>query len=74
MKAYKYLIVYEIWGKGTFVGRGTCEVLLKRRITSKAEVEEIEAGILLDSGKGEGHTAMVVNYMLMDEVKYESEG
>ena len=54
MRAYKYLIVYEIWGKGIFVGRGTCEMLLKRRITSKAEVEEIEAGILLDSGKGEG--------------------
>lgn len=74
MRAYKYLIVYEICGKGTFVGRGTCEVLLKRRITSKVEVEEIEAGILLDSGKGEGHTVMVVNYILMDEVEYESEG
>lgn len=71
MKAYKYLMVYEIWGEGMFTGRGTCEVLLRKRISSKEEIEEAEARILVNSGKGEGHTAMVINYILMDEVEYE---
>lgn len=74
MKGMKYYVVYEVWQNGSTVGKGTCEVLLKKRITERKDVEEIENLILRDKNIPEGMNAVIVNWIYMDEVEYESEG
>lgn len=71
MKVMKYYVVYEVWRNEVTVGKGTCEVLLKKRITDKKEVEEIENLILRDKNMPEGLNAVIVNWIYMDEVEYE---
>ena len=73
MKGMKYYVVYEVWQDGITVGKGTCEVLLKKRITDKKEVEEIENLILRDKNMPEGLNAVVVNWIYMDEVEVKDE-
>ena len=73
MKAIKYYVVYEIWQDGSTVGKGTCEVALKKRITEKKEVEEIENLVLRDKNLPEGLNAVVVNWIYMDEVEIKDE-
>lgn len=73
MKGMKYFVVYEIWQNGVTIGKGTCESMLKKRITEKKDIEEIEALIIKDKGLPEDSCAMIVNYILMDEVEIKDE-
>ena len=74
MKKIKYYVVYEIWQNGSTIGKGTCEVALKKRITEKKDIEEIEELALRDKNIPIDCTAVVVNYILMDEVDVDEEG
>lgn len=74
MKKIKYYVVYEIWQNGRTIGKGTCEVVLKKRITEKKDIEEIEELALRDKNIPIDCTAVVVNYILMDEVEIDEEG
>ena len=74
MKAYKYYVVYEIWQNGNIIGKGCCEAVLRKKITERKDIEDIEEQVLSNKGIPDGSNAVIVNYILMDEVEYESEG
>lgn len=74
MRAYKYYVVYEIWQSGSIIGKGCCEAALKKKITERKDLEDIENLIMKNNGIPDGSNVVIVNYILMDEVEYESEG
>lgn len=74
MKGMKYYVVYEIWQSGSIIGKGCCEAALKKKITERKDLEDIENLIMENNGIPDGSNVVIVNYILMDEIKYEDEG
>lgn len=70
-EGYKYYVVYEIYTGEVVVGRGSGEVLFKKRIDCEGDIREIERCIIEDVNKEEGDVlvtgAVILNYILMEE-------
>ena len=74
MKAVRYYVVYELWKDGDVVGKATSEMLMKRKIRERKDIEDMEEAIKRDKGVPEGVDAVIVNYIIMDdEVEVEVE-
>ena len=78
MKAVRYYVVYEIWKDGDVTGKATSEMVMKRKIRERKDIEDMEAAIEKDKRIPEGSNAVIVNYILMDDevevdVKSEAE-
>ena len=67
---YSYYVVYEIWKDARIVGKGCCDVGLRRKISGMDSVREITDLISKDKSKDEGDV-VIVNWILMGEFEYE---
>ena len=77
MKGYKYYVVFETYGKDgkgkdRMMGRGSGEVFLKGKITEEKHIRYIEE--CFKSRYVGCDSVVIINYILMEEVEYESEG
>lgn len=69
MVSYKYYVVYEVYKEGVSLGKGCGEVSVKAKIRRRKDIEDIEESFL--EKHPEGDCAIILNYILMDEVEYE---
>lgn len=73
MVSYKYYVVYEVYKEGVSLGKGCGEVSVKAKIRRRKDIEDMEAAIEKEKGVVEGSSAVIVNYILMDdEVEIEA--
>lgn len=71
MGAYRYYIVYEVYTGEVVAGRGSGEVLFKKKINCEADIREIESVIVDSVNEERGDVlatgAVILNYILMEE-------
>lgn len=68
---YRYYIVYQEYRDGVPIGIGNGEVTLANKIKSREDIANITKTILENSK--EIDYAIVLNYILMEEIGYENE-
>lgn len=66
---YAYYVVYEVWKDGRIVGKGCCDVGLRKKISKIENVREIAKLISKDRSEDDGQV-VIVNWILMGEFKY----
>lgn len=68
---YRYYIVYEIYTGELIKGKGSGEVLMKRKICCEEDIREIEQVAIDSVNEEEGDVlatgAVILNYILMEE-------